>query len=428
MDRPLRFCMITAFYPPYNFGGDGVYVHRLANELARRGHHVEVIHCKDAYRLFADEEPPGTYEDHPNVAVHGLESRFGFLSPLLTHQTGLPLLKTGKMRTILDQGFDVIHFHTVSLIGGPGLLRYGQGIKLYTTHDHWWVCQSRELYRFNRAVCAEPRHCALCNAMRRRPPQLWRYTGLLQSGARHVDAFIAPSRFTQQIHRERGLDARIVHLPYFVPAGDSSPPDLPNPAGSDARPYFLFVGRLFKIKGLQTILPIFHRYEKAQLLVAGTGRDEDELHRLAANHPNIRFLGQQSQRQLQNLYRHAVALIAPSITYEVAGVVIIEAFERQTPAIVRDLGGMPEHIRESGGGFVYDTEEELIAAMDALLAQPSLRRELGQKAYQAYQRLWTPQAHLERYLKLVRDIADRKVSRGVANVSASRQQGSDAGR
>ena len=45
--------MITTFYPPYNFGGDGVFVQRLSNELARRGHLVEVIHCTDAYRLAA---------------------------------------------------------------------------------------------------------------------------------------------------------------------------------------------------------------------------------------------------------------------------------------------------------------------------------------------------------------------------------------
>ncbi len=29
IDRPLRFCMITTFYPPYNFGGDGILVHQL---------------------------------------------------------------------------------------------------------------------------------------------------------------------------------------------------------------------------------------------------------------------------------------------------------------------------------------------------------------------------------------------------------------
>src|ERR1700675_4850159 len=70
-DRPLRFCMITTFYPPYNFGGDGIFVHQLSNELAQRGHQVEVIHCIDAYRLLTRQEPAGTYDDHPKVTVHG---------------------------------------------------------------------------------------------------------------------------------------------------------------------------------------------------------------------------------------------------------------------------------------------------------------------------------------------------------------------
>jgi hypothetical protein len=88
MNRPLRFCMITTFYPPYNFGGDGIFVKRLANELAQRGHQVEVIHCIDAYHLLSSQESQGSYPDHPNVTVHGLKSRFGFLSPLATYLTG----------------------------------------------------------------------------------------------------------------------------------------------------------------------------------------------------------------------------------------------------------------------------------------------------------------------------------------------------
>jgi glycosyltransferase involved in cell wall biosynthesis len=36
-------------------------------------------------------------------------------------------------------------------------------------------------------------------------------------------------------------------------------------------PYFLFVGRLEKIKGLQTLIPVFRDYNKARLLIAGTG-------------------------------------------------------------------------------------------------------------------------------------------------------------
>ena len=100
-DRPLRFCMITTFYPPYSFGGDAVFVHRLSNELARRGHAVEVIHCLDAYRALARPRTTRGYDDHANVTVHGLESPVGVLSPLATQQTGLPLFKTRRIREIL---------------------------------------------------------------------------------------------------------------------------------------------------------------------------------------------------------------------------------------------------------------------------------------------------------------------------------------
>lgn len=50
MRRQLSFRMITAFHPPYGFGGGTVYIHRLSNELAERGHHVIFIHCKDSYK------------------------------------------------------------------------------------------------------------------------------------------------------------------------------------------------------------------------------------------------------------------------------------------------------------------------------------------------------------------------------------------
>ena len=65
--------MITTFYPPYNFGGDGILVKQLSNELARRGHRVDIIHCIDTYRLGASL-PSAGYQDHPNVTVHGLKS------------------------------------------------------------------------------------------------------------------------------------------------------------------------------------------------------------------------------------------------------------------------------------------------------------------------------------------------------------------
>jgi len=416
-DRPLRFCMITTFYPPYNFGGDGIFVHRLSNALARRGHQVDVIHCVDAYRLLARREPAGTYDDHPNVTVHGLKSPVGFLSPLATHQTGLPFFKSGRIRQILDKGFDVIHYHNISLVGGPGILKCGQGIKVYTMHEYWLVCSTHVLFRFGREPCRLP-HCFPCALVYRRPPQWWRYFGLMEGAIKHVDAFISPSRFSREKHQQMGLKARIEAIPYFIPLLAEKVLEPEETAQETLeKPYFLFVGRLEKIKGLQTLIPVFRHYRKAELLVAGTGVYEARLQQLAQGSVGIRFLGHLSQGRLQALYRKAVALIVPSICFDVFPNVVLEAFRQKTPAIVRNLGGMPEFIEDSGGGFVYDTNEALVAAMNQLLSDPTYRCELGLRGYQTYQRQWTVEAHLERYFVLIDGIAEARGRRSVEALS-----------
>ncbi len=166
-------------------------------------------------------------------------------------------------------------------------------------------------------------------------------------------------------------------------------------------PYFLFVGRLEKLKGLQTLIPIFRSYNRAELWVAGSGSYESHLRDLAKNSDRIRFLGRLSENELQPLYRQAVAVIVPSLCYETFGQVVVEAFSQHTPALVRNLGAMPELIEESGGGLVYNTDAELIAGMERLMANGALRHEWGERGYQAYLRNWAAEVHLDSYLALV---------------------------
>jgi glycosyltransferase involved in cell wall biosynthesis len=434
--RALRFCMVTTFYPPYNFGGDGIAVQRLCNELAYRGHRVDVIHCIDSYR-FAAPLPSEPYRDHPNVTVHGLKSPLGFLSPLATNQTGFPVLKSARIRSILSTRFDVIHFHNVSLVGGPKVLEMGDAIKLYTMHDYWLVCPTHALFRFNRAPCTKAAFCSLCTLSYKRPPQWWRHFGLMKAAIGNVDAFITPTVTGQRKHEQMGLRGRIVHIPNFVSFGESASTDDDADAGEG--PFFLFVGRLERLKGLHTVLPLFERYATAQLWIAGTGTEEAELRRLAARSPNVRFLGQQSGARLQQLYRRAVAVIYPAINYQTgvapsgeglgAPLVIMEAFSQKTPVIVSSFGRIPGLVTRLGAGLVYSTGEELITAMDRLLAEPSQRRELGLAGYEAYRQNWTSDAYLKRYFALIDDIAAaRRSSRstGMAELASAAQGGGNA--
>jgi len=406
--------MITTFYPPFNFGGDGIFVHRLANELAARGHRVDVIHCMDAFRLLARRNVEQEYDDHPGVTIHGLKSPFGILSPLATHQTGSPFFKSGAIRRILAKGFDVIHYHNISLVGGPKVLEYGSGIKLYTAHEYWLFCPTHLLYRFNRTPCAATRHCILCALMYRIPPQCWRALGRMRRYIGHLDAIIAPSIFCKEIYRRNFPGLPIIHLPNFVSSdGEVLEND---PTIQQKGPFFLFVGRLETIKGLQTIIPVFLRYRSARLLVAGAGSCEKKMRKLAAGSDKIRFLGHLESRQLRSLYRQAVAVIVPSLCYEIFPTVIMEAFKESTPTIVRDLGGMPELVRESGGGFIYKTDDELVQAMDLLMNDPGYRHLLGRKAYASYLEKWSADRHINDYLALIEEISAQRKADTSLNV------------
>jgi glycosyltransferase involved in cell wall biosynthesis len=400
----MRFCMITTFYPPWGFGGDAVFVQHLTHALADRGHEVHVIHCRDSFRALGGRAGDAVPSEHPNVIVHGLESPVGWLSPLATHQTGRPVFKTRKIRRLLDQGFDVIHYHNVSLIGGPEILRLGSAVKLYTLHEYWLVCPTHLLFRFEREPCTRPT-CLSCTLAHHRPPQLWRHGGTLARSVGHVDAFLSPSRFGIDIHRRLGLQAPLVHLPNFVPAASINPPAA---AHTDAEPYFLYVGRLETAKGAHTLLPLFRRWGRATLLVAGQGRDGPRLRRLAEGCDRIRFLGAVSAEHLGALYRDAVAVIVPSLTFELFPLVVLEAFRAGTPVVARNLGSLPEIIAESGGGVSYDDDQDLEAALTRLLSDRSWRDQLGRRAAQAQARLWSSEAHVDRYLGVVREVAARR--------------------
>jgi glycosyltransferase involved in cell wall biosynthesis len=412
MKRPLRFCLPTTFYPPFNFGGDGIDVERLARALTRRGHHVTVVHEVDAYQSLAHKKPAAPAV-RDGVEVIGLRSRLGMVAPFLTQQTGRPIVHGRRLaRLFREHPFDVVTFNNVSLVGGPGLLSFGgDAVRLYLAQEHWLVCPSHVLWRHNREVCTGPQ-CLRCVLTYRRPPQLWRYTGYLGRQLEHVDVFIARSEFSRQKHHEFGFPRPMEVLPYFLPgAFPDQPPAVTAPSPHD-RPYFLFVGRLERIKGLDTVIPVFARYPEADLLVVGDGDDAERLRALAAGNPRVRFLGRIPNAELDRYYQHALAAIVPSVGFETFGIVLIEAFRHQAPVIARRIGPFPEIVEQSGGGELFANDEELVAAMRRLQqVSPECRAELRARAYRACRDRWSEDVVVTRYLDLVARAAEQRTVR-----------------
>ena len=408
--RPLRIAIVTTFYPPCNFGGDGNYIRNFVHSLARRGCEVEVIYDADAWSIgrnvLRSPPLPSAVAQPPGVTVHQLQSRWPLGSTLLTHQTGRPVVQRSAIDAILAKGFDVIHFHNISLIGGPGVLALGQGIKLLTIHDHWLICQNHILWRHNRELC-DRRECFKCSMAFRRPAQLWRHTPLLEHELAHVDEVIALSQSVADRHREFGLNRQMVAMASFMPDAEARPSEAPVEP-SRQRPYLLFVGRLQTFKGLQDVIPCFDDDSPADLLVAGTGEYEADLREMAKGRKTIIFLGQVEPERLAGLYRDAVALIAPSLCYEVFPMVALEAFREGTPIIARNLGPYPQIVEESQAGILFDDEAGLRAAIAALAGEPELRDRLGASGRAALAERWTEKTAIDEWLALIRSIAVRK--------------------
>ena len=391
--------MVTTFFPPHNFGGDGIHVYRLSNELARRGHEVTVVYPSDAYRLFARTLPEGEYPLEDGITVVQVTSAGGRLGPISSYLTGRPALLGRHLREVIGREHDVVHFHNVSLAGGAGVLRYGSGVKLYTTNEHWLICPMHVLWKQNREPCQEPQ-CIRCQIAFRRPPQLWRYGSLLERATSEIDLFLAPSRFTVEAHRARGFTRPMRHLPHFLPAREAPPVE---PAQVGGRPYALFVGRITAIKGVDRLLSAFRTYDAVDLVIVGEGEDRRRLERSSADLAHVRFVGWKPSSALTSLYAGALTLVVPSSGYEVFGLVVLEAFAQGTPAIVRDLGALPELIDDSGGGFTYRTDAELVTAIERLRQDRALRDELGRRGRAAWLRHWSEDVHIDAYLRAVDD-------------------------
>jgi glycosyltransferase involved in cell wall biosynthesis len=403
--------MVTTFFGAHSFGGDAAYVDRLARALCRRGHEVHVFHCVDAFNAVRGSHPLRPYTPPPGLHIHPLESRLGIFSPLATQMTGRPFFKAEAMKPVLDAlDTDVVHFHNISLAGGPGVLELGRkAVRIMTAHEHWLICPMHLLWKYGRKPCDGP-DCVRCTLQGRRPPQAWRLTGAIDRGLEHLDALVFPSRHALEEHRRRGIKCRLVHLPYFLPDDWSGGiEDLDHEPTSAERPYLAAAGRLVAMKGFQRLIPLMRYLPEIELRIAGTGPYEPTLRTLAKDLPNVRFEGLLSGPALARLFHGARAVVVPSLFAETFGYVVLEAFAVRTPVVVHRGGGALEETGvRSGGGLGYRTDAELLVALRRLVHDDELRADLAHHGYAMRTGEWSEAAHLDRYFGLIQSIRAAK--------------------
>lgn len=176
---------------------------------------------------------------------------------------------------------------------------------------------------------------------------------------------------------------RVVHEaadPFFEAVGAE------RPALAGARPYFVFVGTIAPRKNVARIVRALaavvrgrEGLERPELVIVGAdGYGAAEVRALPAAlgiGGDVRFVGPQPVGDVARLYRHAVALVYPSLM-EGFGLPILEAMASGAPVITASRSSMPEVAGDAA--LLVDPEDvaALAEAMRRVLDDPALRRRL----------------------------------------------------
>jgi glycosyltransferase involved in cell wall biosynthesis len=161
--------------------------------------------------------------------------------------------------------------------------------------------------------------------------------------AQRVDRYIANSHTTQRrIARYFNRDAAVLFPPVETRRF------APGPVGD----YYLVVSELMSHKHINVAVEAFNRLRRP-LIVVGDGPEARRLRRLAG--PTVRFTGRVSDRQAEQLFQGALALVVTAC--EEFGIAAVEAQAAGRPVIALDQGGVRETVVEGETGTFYTVNE-----------------------------------------------------------------------
>ena len=181
-----------------------------------------------------------------------------------------------------------------------------------------------------------------------------------------------------------------------------------------AVPTLLFVGRHRYYKGLDDLLRALPGLP-ARLLVGGDGPMRGEWQRLAGElglGAQVTFLGDVSDVELPNLYASADIFVLPANSRaEAFGTVILEAMAAGLPCITTELGtGTSFVVQHEKTGLVVPPRDPaaLRAALQRLLDDPTLRRQMGAAGRARAHAEFTPQQLLRRVQAVYEEVVSRQ--------------------
>lgn len=352
---PVKILFVNKFLYPR--GGAETYFLKIGEELTRRGHEVEYF---------------GMYDEKNTVgnALHLATTNMDFHNA--GAECGVPMVQTVHDVQMLCPNHMMMEFNSKKLCEAC----MGKKSK--------WPCVKKRCI-----------HGSLPKSL------IGAVEGTLYE-CNHVydkiDRFICPSAFLEKklltVPRFRG---KTVMLHNFLSRVAAAAP-------AEKGDYVLYFGRLSEEKGIDRILEACKLLPDIPFVIAGSGPMEDLCKNCTL--PNVKYVGFQTGKALEDLVAGALFTLHLSIWYENCPLALLESQSLGTPVLCNRIGGIPELVEEGRTGILNDTFTPVAYAekIRALYADKPLLAEMSAHCIQKKDRMMTLERYCDQLLSLYGDV------------------------
>ena len=417
MTDRLKLLVLCPHFDP-DTAPTGAVMSRIVEELGALGHEVHVVTSLPWYREHRVDEAWSTVRWRDRTAITG----WGTIARLDPHAGG-------DKRNLVRRAVGFIGFSVVSIVAGVLAGRRGRRVDAVIAMSPpltlgltgWIVATCRRAPLIFNIQDVFPDAAVETGAITNR----WvigaaralekvsylsssRVTVLSQDLADNVVSKIGASKAT-----------RVVVIPNFVDTERIVPldaaTDYRRELGLTDRPVVMYAGNIGYSQSLEMLVAAARARPDVDFLINGTGSARSELERSARGLTNLIFGDFQPPERLSEVLAtgdiHVVPLrrglgrvSVPSKTYSImaAGRPIVAAVDAGTE-VTRLVDGA-----RSGLVVPPDETESFIAAIDRLVSDRDVRRDMGQRARAFVESQASPRAVAERYANLVHEIRRSK--------------------
>jgi glycogen synthase len=405
----MKIVVLTNEYPPNVYGGAGVHVEYLTRELAKLdggAHDIQVL-------CFGEQD-----EQRGNVTVQGVAPDFDLPYQDERHAKFMDTLARDLIMAGSIGEADVLHGHTwYSHLAGCLAKQLTGGKLVLTTHSlephrPWKAEQLGTAY--NGSSWVE------------------------RTAYENADGIVAVSSSmkedVQQLYDVDAARVRTIYNGIDVDQYSPSPdPDVLREYDVDPdQPFVLFVGRITRQKGiLHLVRAIHHVDDDVQVVLCAGAPDTEEIgaemealveEAKAETGNRIVWIAEMLPREdVITMYSMAEVFVCPSV-YEPFGIINLEAMACKTPVVASRVGGIPEIVVPEETGLLVDVDTEegegvepadpdafargLADGVNRLMADPDLRRSMGEKSRQRVEEQFSWTAIAEQTLGFYKELVD----------------------